>query len=225
MSGLPEITIVAAVYFPSDERGELREAGFRESLKSWNENLRYDGELSLVVVRDGYPALGQYPEWGGAQYNMAHPRSGLGGSFNLAFQEALSRSPLVCNIVDDYVLATPFDLTPWAQMLLECENVGAVRLLAPYPGTSGTIQPLPHGWAVVLNRHNLAGGLRPSLYHRRFFDAYGWFDEGLSAWETERLFNERFCQAQGPESVLALPLPWRDGIGSTVLLGQESPKE
>lgn len=222
MSELLEITLMVAVYFPPGEPGRIRQSGFRESLRSWQANLYYEGDLSLLVVNDG-PALADWPEWQGPQRALGHPRGGLGASFNLGFRDALARSPLAANIVDDWMLVQPFDLTPWALLLMEYEKAGAVRLLAPYPGTTGTIHPLPHGWAVILNRHNLAGGLRPTLYHRRFFDAYGWFDEACSSWECERMFNERFCQSTGPESVLALPLPWRESSGAAVFLGQTDP--
>jgi hypothetical protein len=76
-----------------------------------------------------------------------------------------------------------------------------------------------------MNRHNLVAGIRACLYHKRFFDAYGWFEEGISAWESERLYNDHFCQTEGPESVLALPLPWKEGIGAVVELGEKSPRE
>jgi hypothetical protein len=136
---------------------------------------------------------------------------------------ALEHSPLVANVDDDHLLTVPFDLTPWARMLLEDEAIGAVHLMEPYPGCTGTIEPRQHGWVVRMNRHNLVAGLRACLYHRRWFDAYGYFEEGISAWESERLYNERFCQMTGPESVLALPLPWKEGIGAAVRLGQINP--
>jgi len=218
----PKIILMTAVYFPLGEAGYIRKQGFRESLTSWHMNLAYDGELSLMVVNDG-PALPLWSEWHGHQIALGHERNGLGASFNLGFREALKRTPLVCNIVDDAILGQRFDLTPWARMLLDDEAIGAVRLSSPYPGCTGTIEPRKHGWVVRMNRHNLVAGLRPSLYHQRFFEAYGYFDEHLTAWETERLYNERFCQRQGPETVLALVIPWSQGKGAEVMLGQMGP--
>jgi hypothetical protein len=218
----PDITLVATVYFPPGEPGQVREQGFRESLASWALNLDYGGRLHLAVVNDG-PALPNWREWTGSQYALGHERSGAGGSLNLGIRDALTRSPLVANIDDDWLLAQPFDLTPWAQMLLEDEAIGAVHLLAPYPGCSGTIEPRKHGWVVRMNRHNLVAGIRACLYHKRYFDAYGYYPENCSAWESERIYNERFCQMQGPESVLALPLPWKEGKGAVIQLGQVSP--
>jgi len=223
-----DINLVVAVYFPPDERGPVREEGFRQSLSSWDAKLMYEGEINLIVVNDG-PALEPYREWSRGQASMGHERSGCGGSLNVGFKIAFKHSPLVLNIVDDGQLTRPFDLTPWAQLLLEDEHFGAVKLMAPHPDVTGRITPLwrtpteQYGWGMIFDRHNLAAGLLPSIYHKRFFDAYGWFEENVSAWECEQLFNHQFCQSQGPEIVMALPSFWEPGPGSIVDLGRESP--
>jgi len=228
MTDLPEINLVAAIYFPPDERGPVREAGFRESLYSWYTNLFYGGELRLVMVNDG-PPLPSYREWHRECKSLGHERSGVGGSLNVGFKAALERSPLILSINDDWLLTRQLDLTPWAQLLLEDEHFGAVKLMAPHPDTSGRVTPLwrtpteQYGWGLIFDRRNLAAGLLPSLYHQRFFDAYGWFDENISAWECEQRFNARFCQGQGLDIVMALPPFWEPGPGSAVDLGQESP--
>ena len=224
----PDISVLVAVYFPPGPEGALREEGFKQSVKSWGWNLLYDGKLApLIVVNDGLEPPARLGVWWGAQRLLGHERGGLGASLNQGFKEAFETSPLVLHLVDDTPLDRHYDLSPWARMLVDDEQVGAVRL-QPYPGTAGTISPRgkPNrgGWVVTMDRHDLVAGLRPTLYHRRFFDAYGYFDEGLSAWETERLFNDRFCQASGPESVLALPAQWAEGMGSTVVLGQVAPE-
>ena len=220
---MPLLNLLATLYFPPGDEGELRERGFRESLGSWYRNLEYKGPIQLVVVNDG-PALQHFREWPGQYLSLGHRRNGVGASWNQGLRRAFADSPLVLNIDDDWLLTGPYDLTPWAKMLLEDDAIGCVHL-APYPGTGGIIQPRPHGWVVLLDRHDLAAGLRAALYHKRYFEAYGPFDEGLSAWETERLYNERFCGKLGPETVLALPLPWAEGLGAAVEMGQRSPKE
>ena len=217
------LSLLATVYFPPGEEGELRQLGFEEALRTWDRNLRYDGEICLFVVNDG-PPLPRWSGWSRQQLALGHERNGVGASWNQGLPVAFEVSPLLLNIDDDWLLTEPCDLTLWAKMLIEDEKIGCVHL-APYPGTGGIIQPRPYGWVVLLDRHDLAAGLRAALYHRRYFDAYGSFDEGLSAWETERLYNERFCSKVGPETVLALPLPWMEGIGAAVEMGQRSPKE
>ena len=44
--------------------------------------------------------------------------------------------------------------------------------------------------------------------HKRFIDRYGPFPENCSALDCEYLYNDRFCNNQGPDIVLALPHPW-----------------
>jgi hypothetical protein len=228
MIGLPDINLVTTVYFPPDERGAIREEGFRQSLQSWYTNLMYEGNINLIVINDG-PALEPYREWDRGQLCLGHERNGMGGSLNVGFKTVFEHSPLVLNVLDDLLLMKSFDLTPWAQLLLEDEHFGAIRLMAPHPDTSGRITPLwktpteEYGWGIIFDRHNLAAGLLPTLYHKRFFDAYGWFEENISAWDCEKLFNDKFCQLEGPEIVMPLPPFWKGGIGSSVELGQESP--
>ena len=73
------------------------------------------------------------------------------------------------------------------------------------------------GWGLRLDPHHFAFGHRPALYHKRFFDAYGYFEEGVSALECERLYAEHFCRERPdlfaidqpcPDIVYALSYPW-----------------
>jgi hypothetical protein len=41
------------------------------------------------------------------------------------------------------------------------------------------------------------------------FDAYGYFDEGVSAYECEQFYNERYCRLTGPKLIMALPDEWQ----------------
>jgi hypothetical protein len=223
MTDLPDIDVVATVYFPEGEQGKLRCEGYERSQRTWSVHLDYPKPLRLITVNDG-PELEPFATWGQPQISLGHDRAGVGASLNQGLREAFKDGHLVCQIDDDWLLTQDYDLEPWARMLMDDEAIGAVHLSAPYPGCTGTIEPRKHGWVVRMNRHNLVAGLRACLYHRRFFDYYGWFDLGLSAWETERLFNERFCRHdRGPESVLAIPVPWKEGIGAAVQLGQVAP--
>jgi hypothetical protein len=56
--------------------------------------------------------------------------------------------------------------------------------------------------------HHFACGVRPALYHQRFTDAYGWFEERVNVFDCEMSMNQRFCNGTGPDIVLALPHPW-----------------
>ena len=123
---------------------------------------------------------------------------------------AFAVSPLVLYAVDDWALTADLDLTPWADALMVRPDIGMVRLGPPHPDLTGTVVMLPEGWALRLDRHHFANATRPFLAHRRFYDAYGWYDEEQSAYECERLHNLRYAHAPAglPDVVLALPHPW-----------------
>ena len=67
---MPLLNLLATLYFPPGDEGELRERGFRESLTSWHRNLEYKGPIQLVVVNDG-PALQHFREWPGQHLSSA----------------------------------------------------------------------------------------------------------------------------------------------------------
>lgn len=233
----PAITFVATTYFPPGDPGAVRAAAFRQALESWA-SLRYQGELYLHRADDGSAqtgVVGLVPAIESA-FAMAHysasrqERRGVGASLNAGFRRAFERSPLVLYAVDDWEVVEPFDLTLWADLLMEREDIGCVRLGPPHPGTRGTVEMFSveadppanqekGGWFLRLDPYAFAFGHRPALYHRRMIDAYGWFEEDVNAYECERLYAEHYARKQlahvaagrppAPEVVLALPHPWR----------------
>ncbi|MCI0556247.1 MAG: hypothetical protein L0287_35335, partial [Anaerolineae bacterium] len=137
---------------------------------------------------------------------------GVGASLNagIMYQCIVRQQQLIAYFVDDWILKSPLDLTPWAELVLEQpDNIGMVRLGPPHPELTGQIRMYKQGWAVSLERHHYAFAMRPALYHGRFFQFYGAFDENCSAIAAERDYNERFCTVNtGPGIVLALPEIW-----------------
>ena len=211
------IDIIVPVFFPEGERGVARKQDFLFSLATWQRYLL--GSFRVVPVHDGPLPQGlDLPEG-----IVGEHRRGIGASLNLGFARAFEQADVVIHFIDDFRLTTTYDLAPWVELLREREDIGIVNLSAPFPNCTGTVAPLgTHTWGILLNRHNIAAGLRPAVYHQRFFEFYGPYDECVNAWECERLFNERFCQRpEGPHSVLALPFPWE--CTSSIETGQEEP--
>lgn len=212
-SPLPPLTIVVTTYEPQEDREATRLQAFDEAVLSWSQHLHYDGEIQLHIADDGSPRA-EYVEQiiSGSPIKVAgwsrQDRRGVGASLNNGFKTGFGYGDVCAYFVDDWVLDRDLDVTPWIRQLCEDGTIGIVRLGPPHPDTTGTIRALPYGWSIQLDRHHYAFGHRPALYHRRFFEAYGWFDEMCSAWECERLYNERFCRLTGPEIVLALPDFW-----------------
>lgn len=212
----PNITIVVTTYFPVFEGYNRREV-VEKTLRSWDDWLLYHGDLHIHVADDGSVIDYHVPEWigtwEGISYSYQH-RKGVGVSLNAGFRKAFETSPLVFYGVDDWSLTQPFDLTPWAQLLMEREDCGMVRLGPPHPGTRGKIEAFTdnwQGWGLRLDsRLGFAFGHRPALYHKRMIDRFGWFKENCNALECESDYNDRVATDwNGPDIVLALPHPWQ----------------
>lgn len=209
----PPVTIVATTYFPEGMDGMLRQKIFSETLYSWDANLKYTGEIRLHISDDGSVGYGRptYFRNNLVSYSSQN-RHGVGASLNKGFREAFRTSSLVLYLADDWSLTFPFDLTPWAQLLIEREDIGEVRLGPPHPGITGTAEALTenwNGWGLRLDRHHFVAAHRPVLIHKRFLDSYGWFEEDTSSLECERLYSVKFNTQKGPDIVLALPHPWQ----------------
>jgi hypothetical protein len=204
----PDVTIVMTTYFPDVHRRSLAE----ETLRSWTENLRYNGDLHLHCADDGSNHI-WHPEliWKGPITYSYQERRGVGASLNRGFAKAFETSPYVLYAVDDWWLAYPIDFTHWVMVLEEREDVGMVRLGPPHPNIRGHVEAFTdywNSWGLRLDRYGFAFGHRPALYHRRMIETYGWFEEGVSALECERLYAENFSRTEGPDIVLSLSSPW-----------------
>jgi|SRR3990167_8763843 len=206
MSEYPPITLVMTTWITEPIRKEVAES----TLQSWVNNMKYDGELRLHVADDG-STVEWHPEtiWKGPISFSRQERRGVGASLNAGFRKAFEVSPLCGYFVDDWICTEEIDLTPWAQLLMEREDVGIVRLGPPHPFMRGSIEIYTtnwQGWALKLERFGLCVGHRPELFHKRFTDFYGMWDENLNACETERLASVRYANMPGgPSIVMALP--------------------
>jgi len=208
------IGIVVTSYAPQGEVGESRIQAYRESLETWKKNLVYDGNFFIVLEDDGSPDenFQKFIEislaYDAVLSKQAH-RQGVGASLNRGFQAAFKNTSQALYLVDDWALDARFDITPWVELLERDDSLGMIRFGPPHPWLSGVIEHHDGLWITRLERHHYAYGMRPAIYHKRFFDVYGEFPEKCSAMECERIFNEFFCQSSGPDIALALPHPWR----------------
>lgn len=215
----PPITLLSTTYFPEGEAGQQRREVALATYESWRRNLRYLGDLSIHIADDGSdgPVIAP-PRWWRSISQQA--RRGVGASLNAGFQRAFEESPLAAYLVDDWELLEPFDLTVWADLLMEREDIGCVRLAFPHPNIRGSVErALPaaggEAWFLRLDPYAFAFGHRPALYHRRFIERFGWFEEGVNAFDCEQHYAEAYVRdlqstdLRGPAVVLALPVSWR----------------
>ena len=217
---LPPITIVTTTYFPT-EGGQVRANMASFCIKSWMNYIHYQGALRLHIADDGSGEHTVYPIDCPLATRDINPlnvhipvttsrqeRMGAGTAMNVGFQEAFTKSALAMYLQDDVLLKQTIDLTPLAELLLENEDVGMIRLGLPHLDLTGKIAFYPSAVAFVPDRKGFVYSHRPALYHKRFFEAYGWFDDKHSAVESERKYNVRYCASEGPSIVMVFPNPW-----------------
>lgn len=203
------LTIVMTVWFTNKQRIQVA----TNTLKTWAKNLRYDGEICLHVADDG-STLDWNPAkyWEGVITYSRQERHGVGASLNAGFKQAFEKSPLVAYFVDDWQLTEKLDITPWCKVLIEREDAGIVRLGPPHPFLRGKVEMVTtdwQGWALRCEPYGLVVGHRPEIFHRRFIDRYGWWEEDINACEVERRATVKW--ADDPDRLdifLALPHKW-----------------
>lgn len=213
------VGIIVTTYFPEGEIGKRRMEYAKVAFTSWVDNLRLSEETHFHVADDGSSAewIEPFKEFVEGSFSQQQ-RLGVGASLNAGIQEIKLRNIDVFGyFVDDWILNDGFYARSWVELLRNRNHIGVVRIGMPHPGITGRVEMEPEGWLLRLNRHNFAFGFRPALYHTRFFEAYGPFDEMQSSLECERMYNERFCKGQGPDIVLALPSPFTPTAQDIVL--------
>jgi GT2 family glycosyltransferase len=124
-------------------------------------------------------------------------RLGYGGSANKAWRWADSVGPLTFWLEDDWELRQPLDLYCCAALLMEREEIGMVRLGVLNLDIRG--RTWGHNGLVywTLDREPHIEGTpvftgHPSLRHRRYRDAYGWYPEGLGPGDTELAYAYQY---------------------------------
>lgn len=188
-----DITIIATTFYRADDRRAYRH--MRRTLNSWEQNIVMgpEGDCNLHIADDGSAEEWSSPvTWmsGRVTYSRQE-RRGVGASLNAGIRQL--KTDIFAYFVDDWTLDRELDITPMIDLLNRDENIGMIRLGPPHPDLTGTVKIYrPEGWALLLERHHYAYGMRPALYHRRFIEAYGLFKEGCSANECESAKNADF---------------------------------
>jgi len=222
------------LFIPPTEGGFSRLQAAKQTLISWGRHMKYPGALALHIANDSVDLddsevvrLATFSPWPEV---VSHTKGkGLGGALNEGLKAAFKCSPLAIYADDSYSLVEDLDLMPWASVLMQNEDLGAVSLMPPRPDQRGGQTLYFHNIrtegvaGVVFERQAYAWNGRPLLYHKRFFDYYGLTKEYCSGYEWEREFAERYVQMSGGPSVLyAFHDPWQHVWGG-VRLGDKEP--
>lgn len=217
---MTDVTIVMTTWIPEGKQGRDRLAAEELCLNSWQEHLINKDAIHLHLADDGstpydFAQIRNFVDnWKMGQVTYSkQDRRGVGASLNVGLKKAFENSPIVLHAVDDWELLDDLWLTPWVSFMEDVNyDVGAVRFF-PHPYLTGEIRHIPpHGWAMMLERHHYVFATRPSLWHKRMFDALGYFKEEVSALDCETDFNYRICKPPhkiGDRIWLAIPELWR----------------
>lgn len=211
-----EVTLAISTYAPPGDDGEARNLAVRETLTSWMQYLHYrDGGFRVHIADDGseFPghvdSLVRLLEGYWPVTTSRQERRGVGASINASFRQAYLTSPILFFCHDDWGLTKHCDVTTWVDLLEKDEHIGMIRLGVPHPNIRGWVKFYPgHGYALVLDRYGYTYAQRPALYHKRFTDYFGWWEEGESANECERMYLEKVNTLTGPDVILAFDYPW-----------------
>ncbi len=220
---LPPITVIMTMFIPHMDGpygGLSRFQDAKQTIMSWGRHMKYTGGLQLFVANDSVAIKDDVANQMAIDFSpwpveVGHTHGlGLGGALNHGLRRALEVSPLVLCTDDSYSLIEDIDLTPWATVLMRHEDIGSVSLMPPRPEQKGGqvvyCQNIrTEGVAgVIFERHGYSWNGRSQIYHKRFFDAYGYMPEGGTGYEWEQQYAEHFVATPGPEILYAFIDPW-----------------
>jgi len=145
---------------------------------------------------------------GNRSYTFTDSRANgdIGRSLNMGMRAVLERTDYVLHWSDDIVLEREMDLVPYVELLHDHEDIGVVRL-RPTNAKLWTraIERNEHTWQVISstspNRFLIVTSL--NLMHRRTWDFYGPYPEGLRIDYMQEEMSWRYRRfAGGPKIVI-----------------------
>lgn len=204
-------------YAPSGT-GRIRQYYAHRTLDSLFRHL-HGANLRLHVADDGsdddtyikHMCIRAQQIWGLTPHYTNSQRRGIGASLNLALAQL--KDDYWMYITDDWVLTKDLDVSQ-AIKLLTIHTYGFVRLGPIHPNIRATVKfNAEHGWWLELDPSS--GGFvfatRPFIAPKWFHQNVGPFDEGLDAYETERLYSKRVASTNIKAAYLgsiSLGGPW-----------------
>lgn len=152
-----------------------------------------DHKAEVKAALEGARVLGAH--------STEHAQTSYGRDANMAWDKAHHYSRLTFWLEDDWELQHDLDLRPYADMILNCGDVGMVRLGYIQLGLRGETWGYGGHLYWRLDRespdpHVFTG--HPSLRHIRFREAYGPYSEGLSPGVNELDYAWKFRNGAGP---------------------------
>lgn len=171
---------------PDEETARKRLAYLKETIASLDKHLLYPN-LSWHIADDGSKlwyaeAVGRLLGDRFYTYTDSMTNGDIGRNMNMGLRRAFERAEIVLNWSDDIVLQAPLDIEPYVDLLLNEPSIGYIVTRPQHP--SLRLTPLylrERYWHKIEhyspNRFLLVTSL--NLMHRRAWDFYGPYPEGL----------------------------------------------
>lgn len=191
-----------------------------EEIRALNEHLKYSGPWHWHIADDGsgqehIDALGAAIRKHTKEYRgdiepeeaityTVTDRKGAGANMNAGQRICWSKSDFILWLEDDWRLRYELDLHPMIKLLQDHVNVCMIRLGYLQRGMVGeTVSGADRLWWLLDKKspdHYILAG-HASLRHKRLYEVYGEYTEGLKAGETESDFCFKFNKTPGPDIV------------------------
>jgi len=177
------------------------------TIRGMKERIHYPN-LSFHIADDGSNGchIERMLQEIGSDYRITVSNTGghsVGRSMNLGIEKCLERSDIWLHWEDDWLPNMDIDLIPCVNLLQNHDNIGMIRL--------GRLQLGLHGevvlggdrfwWKLDKSKHEWCWTGHAAMRHRRFHDAYGKYEEGLTPGKTEMAMLDKFNRTKGPDVV------------------------
>jgi len=213
---LPAVAIVLLTY--------QRTAYALETIQSARKNLIYGRPLYWIIADDGsdeahfsavYKAIEADEQGSGVTFSCFSEKLNYGGIANLAVEIANENGcPITFWLEDDWRTERPFDLTPYACLLAQDDDIGMVRLAHMPTGLEAdTIGRHGRMYLHIKKTRQYAFSGNPHLKHFRFFEDYGMYPIGRNPGNTEVFYDHTVRTTEGCKIV------WPLAIGDTYPFG------
>lgn len=188
------------------------------TIESARQNLLYGRPFYWIIADDGstprhFDAVCAAVE--GETHSVFTGKQGYGRMANQAIRIAEENGcPITFWLEDDWRTERPFDITPYAQLLTQHDDIGMVRLgHLPVGLEAESIGRDGRMYLEIKKTRQYCYSGNPHLKHRRFFEHYGMFPEDRNPGDTEIFYDFVVREHDGPKVI------WPLAIGDTFPFG------
>jgi len=199
MSEFPPVVLLLITY----ERTEVA----LQTIRGIKERVRYPN-LSWHIADDGSNGnhVPRLIEEIGSDFEVTVSNTGghsVGKSMNIGIAKCLERGDIWLHWEDDWVPNMDIEILPCVELLQQNEQVGMIRLGRLADDLYGKI--IKGGdrfwWLLDKTKNPWVWVGHAAVRHRRFYNAYGPYHEGLTPGKTELGMQSSFNYKEGPDIV------------------------